>query len=121
MNEPPICIKIICDTLRCIFITTTTKWKIITERLKKFDPNEELYLEGEFKPVISDILKAEILKDKNSLEAYRYLFDNKVWIGLDMMYLLDQALQILEFNEDLPEGEINPLAPRSKPAAAGRV
>lgn len=111
MDEPPICIRIICPTVRCIFITTISQWNGLIARLKKFDPQETLYLEGEFNTSIGSILKADILKDTESLNAYKTLFGKKVWIGLDMMTFIEEGLRILESEEDPPESEITELPP----------
>jgi hypothetical protein len=106
MEEPNICVKILCPSIRCIFITKYSKWQITLKRCQEFSLEEELYLEGNFRPTIADVLKAEIVKDKNSIEAYRYLFGHHDWIGLDFMYLIELSLKILEANDELPEGPI---------------
>ncbi len=105
-TEKPICVKIICPFLRCIFITSLSKWNLILDRCKKFDNKEVLYLEGDFRLSIFDVINAQVVRDKNSLEAYRYLFQHNDWIGLDFMYLIEIGLKILENNEDIPEGDI---------------
>ena len=113
MDEPPLCIRIICSTIRCIFITSLSRWNELIKRLKEFDPKETLYLEGEFNTSIESILKADILTDAESLNAYKTLFGKKVWIGLDMMTFIEEGLKILEFEEDPPESEIKEISPIS--------
>jgi hypothetical protein len=93
--EKNIYIRLITDSIRCIFITTLTEWNTYMELIKKWNPDIVLYLEGQFTISVKALLERyRILTDSEEIAAYHTLIGNRAWIGFNFMESLRLSIDL---------------------------